>query len=152
MRTREGTDHLVSGHPSSEMSICGLRRAVVASLSPQRPGLAQWIETVAIGGSLEQAFAGVYQTPTNHRGEWWFATLLRHQAVEELLTNIDGRFGTDDRIECVIKPDPCLGVTVVGLAARHESCRDLVSDVVTAAYESAVVEELVRGATLATKS
>lgn len=143
VRATCGTEHTAGSDLTTDLHLCGLRQAIVASLGPNRPDINRWIEHVGVTGSLIPATAGVFAAANNENGEWWFATLLRHNPVLSILSEIGSAKDVDDDVEIVIKPDRCLGVSVVGLAARRPAQRDQVESVAVSAYTRCVVEEIV---------
>lgn len=146
LRTINGTEHVIGNHPASEMDLCALRQTVIASFAPRRPDLSHWIDQVEVGGSLTPVSAGLFTAVANPNGEFWFATLLRHTAVSTLLSAVNARLEVDDRIEVEVRPDLCLDVTAIGLAARRDRLEIETKRVAIAVYEACIVEEFVAGA------
>lgn len=145
-----GSEHLAANSAEADLHLCSLRHAIVASLGPNRPDITQWIRSVEIQGSLRQDGAGTYASTTSANGEWWFATVLRKDPVLQVLQQVDDQVDVDDDIQVIVKPDPCLGVTVVGLAAPRPELAPSAESAALEGYTSCVVEELLRTARLGT--
>ncbi len=143
VRSAHGPDQRAGQSPDSDLHLCRLRHVVAAALGADRTDITRWIDGFEIQGSLRPDRAGTYTSVTNANGEWWFATLLRKDPVLHALQHLDDRTRIHDDIELTIKSDPCLGVTVVGIAAPHDDARVDAESIALRAYTACAVEEVV---------
>lgn len=134
---------VVSSHPAADIDICAFRRVVMASACPARPDCSDWIDDVAIAGSLTAVGGGAYVTTDDTDERHWFATLLGPERVCALLEDLDVAGVPDGAVTAALKPDPGLGVTVVATHLDGPWPRHVGTEVVTAALQVCLVEELV---------
>lgn len=134
---------IVSAHPAADIGICAFRRVVMASACPARPDCSDWIQDLAIAGTLTAVGGGAHVGNDGTHERHWFATLLRPQRVCALLEGLDVAGVSDGAMTATLKPDPGLGVTVVSTTLDGSWPHQVGAEVATAALQACLVEELV---------
>lgn len=140
---RDGRTLEVGHRPNYELDLCSLRQAVLHSDCPRHPNLTDWITDIRPTGSITPEQAGLFtRTAPDSSRQWWFATLLRPETAGHFLRAIDADSNYVD-LEAVLRPDPCLAVTVVGISGMSWIPAADQLAIALEAYESCLVEELI---------
>lgn len=152
--TLQGEDEVdlrSSGDTDSDIHICRLRQVVVASLSPQHPDVSSWIRSVTVGGALTPSNAGVYRFSGHPLAQRWFATVLPQTSLVELLERVSAESPSGADVEAVLKPDPGLEVTVVGISATTPAAELAIDELSLYAYQLCLTAELLGAAPIRAK-
>lgn len=104
---------IASANPSSEITICDVREALLYSACPHRPDVSHWIEISAIGGSLQSCNGDLYRIAGTEPEQRWFATLLHSDQVIALFRRLEYEEPLCGAIDAKLLPDRPLGVTAV---------------------------------------
>ena len=136
---RNGGQLEVSRHPSADISPCQMRHVLVAEHVHGELACIRHIGSWHFDGDIAEAGPAVYRSVSHAVVS--FATPLDGSTVERLADQVDfGGLSTD--IDLVIKPDSCLGVTVVVAMPTVDADAQAATDL-------AAVIERVAGACLA---
>ncbi len=95
-----------------------------------------------MGGSLTEIGAGLYRSEAADRLS--FATFLSPTSVEQLLTIAARSCPGADTVEASLKPDHCLGVTVVTLRDRRPDNTSRLRELAVRLAGSCATEEALR--------
>ncbi|MEM8709129.1 MAG: hypothetical protein AAGE98_21895 [Actinomycetota bacterium] len=111
---RDGRTLTVGRHPSADVDPCRWRSVVVGDAGGRVSGLLDGLELSELGGSLETSAGGavVDRTAPERR---WFAVALPPCIVVDVLRGVDLRGLPEEAVTATLRPDPELGVTVVGV-------------------------------------
>ena len=116
LSTPNTADLVASMHPSSDLSICDVREAVLYSGCPHRLDMSRWIAITEIGGSLQPCGGGIYRLQGSESEQRWFASLLSAEEVIGVLTRLEREDPLSGGVDANLMPDPALGVTAVCLS------------------------------------
>lgn len=140
-----GVDIRVASDSGADLSLCDLRRVVLAAAFPVQSGLVNWIETLTIEGSLDDRGGGLYGRQVGGKEERWFSTLLRRDAIFDLLDRIEFIDVPDNSLHAAIEPDFDLGVSSVCITTNSDALNWRIDELAGAARTACVVEELTIG-------
>ncbi|MEM9200676.1 MAG: hypothetical protein AAGC53_03410 [Actinomycetota bacterium] len=147
--TARGTRLHVHRGPSADVDLCTLRRSVIGSGRIGRPDAA-WADTqFEVGGVLERTKGDIHRRRVG-AFEHWFATLMHPGHVFDRLESLDVDPTVSALVEVTLKPDPGLGVTIVGVCATSGPTERPVTerDIAVAsegAYAACLADELCFG-------
>ncbi|MCY4193763.1 MAG: hypothetical protein OXF04_05635 [bacterium] len=116
LSTPSSPDLVASRHPTSDISICSVREAVLYSGCRHRSDMSRWISIIGIGGSLEPCGGGVYRLQGSDAEQRWFATLLSADEVIGVLNRLERGEPLSSGVDANLMPDLALGVTAVCLS------------------------------------
>lgn len=139
---RGGVAIRVASDPTADLSLCDLRRVVLAAAFPAQSGLVNWIEYLTIEGSLDDRGGGLYRRSVGGKEERWFSTLLQRNAIFDLLDRIELTDLPDNSLHAAIEPDSDLGVSSVCITTNFDSLDWRIDELAGAARTACVVEEL----------
>lgn len=142
LRTDQHERIVVGNHPSADIDPCKMRRIVAAMACPNRPDLAGRVSEVSFGGELVDMGGGVFATRTGGREHRWLASLLGFPTLAELLDDAGPDTLPSDVMHATLKPDPELGVTVVGVTVEDDRFADRIDDVAADVAAACFVAEL----------
>ena len=142
LRSRNGHQLTVGSDDTADINICCLRRVLMASACPIHPDPGNWVEAVALQGSLRSRGGGIHRNISGSREERWFACALRPEAVFERLEQLDLGGLPTDAVEIVLKPDPGLGLTNVCVMIDAVSDERHIDKLAVVAHSACLVEEL----------
>jgi hypothetical protein len=128
----------VARHPSADVDPCRWRSFVCSRIASE-PGIAT--EVVALSGRLRAMDSGGFadqQDPSLR----WFATRLCPNGVAVALQRLWLDEIPEDAVTATIRPDPALGVTVIGLRIDAPCLYARLGDLVAAAIGACLVAEL----------
>lgn len=139
-RRVDGGEVVAANRPGADVDLCSLRRLVMRSVGSSTAD--RWLEIVRVGGSVTPTSDGLWASegPEPRR---WFATMLRQERVIDVLGAIETEGIGDDEIEVLLKPDPCLGLTAVGVTARGPHLVDHLDELARRAHAACIVDELI---------
>ena len=142
---RAGRRLVVSTHPSGDVDPCRWRAMVAAAVDGADPFLLEGMRLSDVGGCLVPA-AGAGVRDRRDPGRRWFALRLPACLAVDVLRAVDlGRVPAES-VSAVVRPDPVLGVTVVGLGVEDDDSDETqlshLASAVTAAW---TVAELIHG-------
>ena len=148
LTTAEGAVLRAGGDPSCDLDLCTLRRVVLASGHRSLPDPARYVTGIRIGGALEPDAAGVHRSWGPEGPVRWFATLVPVQRVAALLAALPATSTAERAVGAGLRPDPCLGVTVVRLTVDPHlvpglSAEPALDRMALAAHGRCLAEELV---------
>jgi hypothetical protein len=146
--TLVGRDHRlveVGRQPGADLTPCHLRNLVLADLQAGPAERSLCVESIDVRGGLEPLGAGLSRRRVGNGEERWFATLLSPDEVRDAVAELE-LDGTDDAVSAWLRPDLCLGVTAVGLAAADAAHTGLLDEAATALLAACLVGELIRDA------
>jgi hypothetical protein len=132
----------VGRHASCDLDPCRFRSLVAASRCPGRPDLARHVDRVELAGSVQHLGGGVMRTCTDRGVEQrWVATLVQPAVVVDWLTDQV----VSDAIEASVKPDACLGVTMVVASTADPLATGMLEELGLSLAARVAVDELVGG-------
>lgn len=129
-----------SADPSSEITICDVREALLYSAWPHRPDVSRWIEISGIGGTLQSCKGGLYRIAGTEPEQRWFATLLRSDQVIALFRRLENEEPLCGAVNAKLLPDRPLGVTAV--CVNTDDPRIDIDDVAVKLHSVCLVSEL----------
>ncbi|MEO0494491.1 MAG: hypothetical protein AAF081_13870 [Actinomycetota bacterium] len=139
--TSEGDRLEVGSAPTADLDLCTMRRSVIHSGRLGRPDAA-WADTdMEIGGLLERHRGDIHRRRFGAI-EHWFATLLHPGHVFDRLENLDADPELAALVEVTLKPDPCLGITLVAVRAVGDGTEEHVAEATEIAYAACLADEL----------
>jgi hypothetical protein len=141
---RERGDRLVVAHHrlDADMTPCELRAALIAEQQRGAPRVTETVTSVEVVAGLCDIGVGVYQRTGDHGEERWFATLLPFEHAASLVEHCDID-QAEVAVRVVLRPDPELGVTVVGLTCSHPAHGWLLDEVTFWVCAACTIHELV---------
>ncbi len=142
LRTDQNECVVVSRAPGADIDPCKMRRVVAAMACPHRPELADRVTEVTFGGSVSDLGGGVFASRSSDGEHRWVASLLGFPTVSELLSGVGPDGLPDEAMRACLKPDPELGVTVVGITANDARFDDVLDEVAGQAAAACFVAEL----------
>lgn len=90
VRCVDGQQIVAGSHPAADLSVCELRRVVLASRRPDQPDWTRIVDDVTVSGSLGDLGAGIHRRRTREGVEQrWFAALLDPDTVLAVLRGLD---------------------------------------------------------------
>lgn len=125
---RNGGQLEVSRHPSADISPCQLRHVIVAEHVHGELACIRHVDSWQFDGDIVEAGPAVYRSVSH--AEASLATSLDGSTVERLVGQIDVT-GLSPDIDLVIKPDSCLGVTVVVVTPSLDAGAEAATDLAT---------------------
>ncbi len=141
LATPDARTLIASAHPSSDVTLCDLREALLYSVCPHRPDVSRWIETTDICGSLQSRGGGVYRLRGVEPEQRWFSTLLRTDHVIEVLSRLECEEPLCGAVNAKLLPDGPLGVTAVCVSA--DDPRINIDEVAVILHGACLVSELI---------
>lgn len=141
LATPHGKALVASTHPSSDITLCDVREALLYSGCRHRPDVSRWIEITEICGSLSSCGGGVYRLQGAEPEQRWFATLLHSNQVIEVLRRLEYEEPLCGAINAKLLPDRPLGVTAVCVSA--DDARIDIDEVAVILHGACLVSELV---------
>ncbi|MEM9566204.1 MAG: hypothetical protein AAGA93_26525 [Actinomycetota bacterium] len=140
IRRTDGGELVAANRPDADVDLCSLRRLVIGTVGASTAD--RWIEVIGVGGSVTATDDGLWAS-NDAEPRRWFATMLRQERVIDLLGEIDTADIGDDGIEVVLKPDPCLGLTSIGVSAEGPHLVDRLDELARRANVACLVDELI---------
>jgi hypothetical protein len=136
-------DTIVVAHQriDAHLNACQLRALVVNDIESDRRRLVESMVTVRITSGLQDIGASLYRRCRTGE-ERWFSTSLTNDEVCAIASQCPLDF-PDDVIVVTARPDPCLCVTVVGIAANHPAWASDLDAVAMWLLGTAMVHELI---------
>lgn len=141
LATPHGKALVASTHPSSDVTLCAVREALLYSGCPHRPDVSRWIEITEVCGSLSSCRGGVYRLDGAEPEQRWFATLLQSTQVIEVLSRLEYEEPLCGAINAKLLPDHPLGVTAVCVSA--DDAHIDIDEVAVILHGACLVSELV---------
>lgn len=140
IRRADGGEVMVAHREGADLNLCWLRRLVMEGAGPWTSN--RWVEVVGVGGTLAPTGEGLWASdqPESKR---WFATALRPDLVAAVLAELDTSDIGEEDIEVVLKPDPCLGMTAVGVSAQAPELEERRNELARRAHAACMVDELI---------
>lgn len=142
LHCRGGQVVTIGSHPRADLDVCAMRQVVLAGSTPGQHGPLELVESIDIGGSLEPYGGALYRRRVGAAEERWFATLLGPARTAELLRSCELTDVPDDAVHATVKPDGCLGVTVVQVVTPHHLWAHRLDAAAAAAQSACLVDEL----------
>lgn len=152
IRTTNSEQICVSHAPAGDIDPCKLRQIVAASACPNRPDLSQRIAEMTVGGSLIDVGGGIAATRCGGREQRWITSLLPYQKLTELLDDVGHGDVPANAIQASLKPDPELGVTVVGITANDARFDHALDNVAAQVAAACFVAELCSDVAISARS
>ncbi|MEM7141202.1 MAG: hypothetical protein AAF548_09235 [Actinomycetota bacterium] len=142
MRLRDGHGRQLSvgRHPSADVDPCRWHRFVSADHPHPRTIAATVVEGIA--GRLEDHGGGIFADRHDPSMRWFVSALCPGSTVAAL-REVDLGEIPDDAVTASVRPDPALGVTVVGVRVDAPCFQDRLGDLALAAMSECLVAELV---------
>jgi hypothetical protein len=142
LHCRGGQVVTVGSHPSADLDACAMRQVVLAGSAPDQRGPLDLVHVVEVRGALEPYGGAIFRRRVGASEERWFATLLRPDHTADLLRACHLSDVPDDAVHATVKPDGCLGVSVVQLVTPHRLWAHRLDAAAAAAHAACLVEEL----------
>ncbi|MEP1124481.1 MAG: hypothetical protein ABJH68_11385 [Ilumatobacter sp.] len=149
LRTDDGELIVVTHEAGADIDPCKMRRLVAAMACPDRPDLANHITEVSLGGGLTDLGGGVFGSSSPDGVHRWLASLLGFATLSELLDGVDLDALPDHAMHACLKPDPALGVTVVGITSNDARFDHALDETAAQVAAACFVAELCGSATSA---
>lgn len=111
LEVRDGAVLRVSACPDADLHPCQLRQVLLVEAAHDDIRCTHYIDRIEVEGALRPIGPGLFGS--NLGNLRCFATLLAPGAVEALAAEIDGHDRRADSVQVTIKPDSCLGVSIV---------------------------------------
>lgn len=142
MLLRDGQGRMLSvgRHPSADVDACRWHRFVAAGRTLPPDVGATTVESVS--GRLRARGGGVFADRTD-ASQRWFVAALCPGATVAALRGLDLGPVPDDAVTATVRPDPALGVTVVGLRVLAPCFHDGLDRLGLAAVAACLTAELV---------
>ncbi|MEM9465450.1 MAG: hypothetical protein AAGA90_08740 [Actinomycetota bacterium] len=109
-----GRTAMIGRHPSADVDPCRWRATLIDVIEGRISHLLDGLELESIGGSLESSDSGGF-VDRMEPGRRWFAVHLPPCLVVDTLRAVELGELPDDAVTATVRPDPELGVTVVGI-------------------------------------
>ncbi|MEM7287895.1 MAG: hypothetical protein AAF480_16200 [Actinomycetota bacterium] len=126
----------------ADIDLCQFRRMLMSSACPVQADIANRIEEVEVGGSLEVVDADLFRLEIEGHEHRLFATLVNPDLVFEILESLDCDPHVSHNVTATLRPDPGLGVTTVVIGVEDESLESRIDELARLAYDACLVEEL----------
>lgn len=142
LRVGNGVQSVVIGaHPAADLSPCRWRGMLTsADLSG---GIGAWADCrlLAVGGVLERTRSGMF-VDRSDPGCRWAAFRLPPCVAFDVLKQTPLDPLPDDAVTATVRPDPELGVTIIGIGVDAPGMADVLEDLAASVYASLSVAEL----------
>jgi hypothetical protein len=131
----------------ADFSPCELRTALLADSEPGLPQFADVVTDATVTAGLRHLGGGLYERNGDRQSERWFATLLDHEQVVEVLESSPFDL-PEHAVDVQLLPDRELGVTAVRIVCVGDFC-GRVDEVAAWALAACMVVELISAARVA---
>lgn len=146
LHTGVSGDLVVSPHPAADIDPCTMRRVVIASRCPDVPDHAARVESMSLGGALDDLGGGVFRTVSDGLEQRWIATTLGPGVVADLLDLVGLDTVPEEAMQGRLKPDGDLGVTLLVITANDARFDHDLDEFAAQAAASMFTAELLRDA------
>lgn len=138
-----GATMVVGHHPAADVSPCEWRRFLLEARDPGLSSVRTHFRVRTIGGALVPISGGVFADRGDPAVRWLCTELdARSSATALRHASGDGFDVVSDAVSATVRPDPHLGVTVVGVRIDAPCRRDRLDDVAIAVLAELMVTEL----------
>ncbi|MEM8708310.1 MAG: hypothetical protein AAGE98_17735 [Actinomycetota bacterium] len=137
----DGRSVTVGRHPSADVDPCRWRSVVADSVTGRVASGLDHLTLAEVGGSLERSPSGAIIDRTDPSRQW-FAVKLPPCVAVDVLRSIDLKGLPEEAVTASVRPDPELGVTVIGVGIDAPCMIDALDELAADVGAALAVAEL----------